>query len=477
MTAITGGKQWALMHAVLAAGREAPSYERLAQIASSATRTVSNVLDVHGPEGTGLLTPGPAMRFSPGGALALGLSVGSQSVRGGLVDLNGELHHGHSASPMPEQLTLGPDVLFERVRSVAASVLWSAIEDKDMHARAGGELAMLGASISWPSPLDRAKCPRGHALRGQAWREQNENAEALPVPQMLSRHLSEPFTPERCHALHDANAHSLWVAFDESRRRSIDPGDTNQMWRVGLVIRIGESIGVSSILLAPPQRNRLSFIDSRLIEGTNGLAGELGHLRIDKRVIEEINESASENLAALDYERWRCSCGHKHHLEAFAGTAALVRRLRASSFEIPSDGTSQESLLQRARAGLVGDVVAHTAGIDVGRLVGHALAAPVLLLNPYSITVTGPLASDYVVKGMRRVEDAWASDMDVSARIGLDESEAGDYIGVRGAALAVIRRLVYRGFLDDRQGHLPATFPLQRDAVERLAERGTVAAA
>jgi predicted NBD/HSP70 family sugar kinase len=462
------GKRWPLMHAVLAFGGEPSSHKTLAAVAGVGTRTVSSVLREIGPDATRLLESGP-VRFGPGAGLALGLSVGSQSVRGALVDANGELHHRTSAEPLAKQLDLAPDDMFRRVKAVAATVLEKAISDESLCISGGSDLGLLGAVVAWPSPLDREKRPKGFVLRDQAWRETDEHTgEARSIPERISETLGDPFTPARCHAVHDVNAHGLCVAFHESRARTIDPNDTSSMWRVGLVLRVGEGLGVCSMLLAPPHAQRLSFIDSKLIEGTKGLAGELGHLHVDRQTIVDINKNPVEGLAAIDYEKGKCSCGNKHHLESFASAPALLRRLEASRLSVPQDGPSQERLLVRAREGQLDDPLVLRAGTDIGRILGRALAGPVLLLNPSGITLTGPLASTHLVSGVVRAGDAWVGVMEDSVKVGLDETSSGDYIGVKGAGLALIRQLVYRDFLDKRVGNTPATFRLSVEDVDRL---------
>jgi predicted NBD/HSP70 family sugar kinase len=98
----------------------------------------------------------------------------------------------------------------------------------------------------------------------------------------------------------------------------------------------------------------------------NGLAGELGHLHVDEKTIDEIDDGSTNGLAPIEYERWRCSCGRKHHLEAFASAPALVGRLEASAFGVPGDGPSQERLLSRARQGLVEDPLRSEQALTLG---------------------------------------------------------------------------------------------------------------
>ncbi len=462
--------RWPMMHALLAHGAAAPSRERLAELAGISDRTVTNLMKRLGPRSSHLLANSRPPSFGPGAGLALGLSVGSQNVRGGLVDANGNLHNEKEAEQLPEQLLSEPRVVLSRIRSIAAQVLEDALAEGTLCVpgeRPG--LALLGAIVAWPSPLDRSKRPGGRSL-DPSWKEIASGCEEVPsIPERLAATLGEPFTVERCHAIHDVNAHALWLGFHESRQRTIDLEDESDMWRVALVLRVSEGLAASAMLMAPPNRNRLSFIDSKLIEGTKGFAGEIGHLHMDKRVIDKVNANTVTGLAPIDYERWTCSCGRRHHLEAFASARGLRERIEASKRPVP-DSVGQKRLLDRAREGRLEDVDKQM-GIDIGRILGHALAGPILMLDPSSITLTGPLANEAVVKGIEREGTEWASVIDDSVRIDIDRSGAGEYIGVRGAAMALVRQLVYRDFLDRRKDVTPAAFRVDAADVEALRGR------
>ena len=463
--------RWPLMQVILAHGAGSPSRERLAELAGIGHRTVNNVMRDLGPKSNHLLASGRPARFGPGAGLALGLSVGSRTVRGGLIDANGDLHHEHSAAALPMQLKSEPSIVLSRLRAVAAEVLGQALEKGTLLAPGPDrELALLGAAVAWPSPLDRSKRPGGWGL-DPSWKEIDRDLdEVLSIPQRMASCLGGVFTVDRCHAIHDVNAHALWLAFHESRIRTIDPADDSPMWRVGLVLRVSEGLAASAMLMAPPDQQRLSFIDSKLIEGTKGFAGEIGHLHLDKRVIDKVNKDQLAGLARIDYERWTCSCGRRHHLEAFASAPGLMRRLRASDVDIPEDGAGQERLVERGREGRIDHPLQLRAGTDIGRIIGHALAGPILMLDPSKITVTGPLASETLVRGIEREGNEWASVIDDSVHIDVDRSGAGEYIGVRGAALALVRQLVYRNFLDDKADAGPVTFRVGEREIAALAE-------
>jgi hypothetical protein len=325
----------------------------------------------------------------------------------------------------------------------------------------------LGVSIAWPIPLDCAKQPVGRILRDGEWRKRPGPQRTLPsLPQRTAAALGGIFTADQCHAVNDASAAAIAVAFDESRRHARDPDDDR--WRMALVLRIGGAIGAGTIILAPHTRARLSFIDSLLIEGANGLAGELGHLPIGRTLIEDLNGAAPQDLADMNYDEWRCSCERTRHLDAFTSGAALVRRLKASGYAIPDDARADASYLRAIMDGEPDEIQAHAVQ-DVGRILGRALAGPILMLDPHSVTLTGSLASEYLVEGIRRERDHWANAIKDTVTVSHVDRDDGRFIAARGAALAVIRRAVYRRYLD-RRGQLPPVVHVDRAALARLRE-------
>ena len=71
---------------------------------------------------------------------------------------------------------------------------------------------------------------------------------------------------------------------------------------------------------------------SRLVVGTSGLAGELGHLPIGSSDVTNINAHRPPGLAAVG--DWECSCRQRGHLEGIASVRALIRRLQNSGYEV-----------------------------------------------------------------------------------------------------------------------------------------------
>jgi hypothetical protein len=101
---------------------------------------------------------------------------------------------------------------------------------------------------------------------------------------------------------------------------------------------------------------------------------------------------------------------------------------------------------------------------DLGRLIGRSLAAPILLLDPHSLTLTGSFAVGPVRDGIMSERETWRHVFGDALSIDLfGHPESAKYVGVRGAALAVIRSHIYRRFNE----HLQAT-PIERGLIFSL---------
>jgi glucokinase len=113
--------------------------------------------------------------------------------------------------------------------------------------------------------------------------------------------------------------------------------------------------------------------DDRLILGSKGLAGELGHVTIDP-------------AGPV------CSCGQRGHLEAFASGTAIARWVEHELINgVPSSLPVYQKLNARqiAAAANQGDVLAITALARAGTFIGHALADHLHTFNPSIIIIGG----------------------------------------------------------------------------------------
>src|SRR4051794_30429170 len=168
------------MHAVLAQGAASPTHDDLARVAGVNRRTIANVIADVGAER--MLSGRRPVRLGPGAGLVLSMSVGTETLRGALVDANGEMHHEIEYPTTIRQLEEPPGRVLARIRSLAARLLSGALSDEALWRAADiVELRLLGAVVAWPCPVDREKRPGGRVLRHADWRRRNAITGRLPT--------------------------------------------------------------------------------------------------------------------------------------------------------------------------------------------------------------------------------------------------------------------------------------------------------
>jgi predicted NBD/HSP70 family sugar kinase len=372
-----------------------------------------------------------ALAFGPSAGLVLGVSLGATSLRAALVDANGVLHNVQEGPELMGQLAASPHELFERIRVISERVLDEAFENPRL--LVSRALPFLGVAVAWPAPLDTEKVPRS-ALSHREWRSNDHDGIHL----RLGRHLH---VRERSHALNDASAATLAVAFDHSRR----PDYRKQRYpQLILVVRLGGGLGASSIVVEPVKDGDVSgWMNSRLTEGHRGLAGEIGHTPVDEALLRSLKTSRPRGCPAL--KRVQCSCAeggaHPDHVEACTSGAALAARF-SKARETPN----------QAVARVLGDQSAknHRRALEeTGMLLGDALLPSVLMLNPYRIVLTGRLATEAVREGLEvqlATSEALGGIFGGIPEVLALQGEDNHYIRVRGAALAVLREHLHRRF-------------------------------
>ncbi|HAF50549.1 MAG TPA: ROK family protein [Synergistaceae bacterium] len=161
------------------------------------------------------------------------------------------------------------------------------------------------------------------------------NWEGVPLKALLEERLSRPVAIEN-----DANCYALGEGWTGAAK-----GLSSYV-----VITLGTGVGGGIVL------------DGKLLKGTHGMAGELGHIAIGKD----------------EY----CGCGGRGHLEAISGADALERLAR--SWGIPDD----LSRLWRERRN---PVIADFWNIALDAW-GRALASIAHTLDPEAIVIGGGLS-------------------------------------------------------------------------------------
>jgi predicted NBD/HSP70 family sugar kinase len=387
-----------------------------------------------------------ALAFGPSAGLVLGVSIGAASVRAALVDANGFMHNPQETPPLASQLSCSPSELFDRVRTVSESVLSAAFENRDV--LVSGAVPFLGISVAWPVPLDTEKIPRA-VLSHREWR-----ANMHGIDQRLARHLH--IDRERSHALNDAAAATCAVAFDQTRLPDY-PHHTHSQQLI--VVRIGGGVGASTVVVEPLQRDGDSgWMNSRLSGGHRGLSGEIGHAPMDQTLLTALKKSSPRGIPSL--KRATCSCAepseHPDHVEAYIGASALVSRFKRR-------GEDASATLSRILSSA--SHPPHLRALEeTGIILANCLLSSVLMLSPNEIVLTGRLATPQVAEALEAHLDASESLSRIfggAPPVRALSGRCNDFIRVRGAALAVLRRHVHRRLdylFDAPKKLLPARF-------------------
>jgi predicted NBD/HSP70 family sugar kinase len=378
------------------------------------------------------------LAFGPGAGLAIGVSVGTESLRACLVDANGWRYCEHGRYDV-ERLRLSPREIVGQIHDAVNAVIKQALEGQDL--TVDGSLPILGIGVAWPTPVNRHAMAMGHALAHADWRG------GAPLDSLVRSRIAPSVPPSQfdSYAMNDAQAAALAVAHRQTRSTE---GDGWPDPRLALVVRVAGGVGSGIVIVEKPRRRRernkndpigerleSGFVNTILVAGADNHAGEIGHAPIRRSFVDELNRRRKPRglraLAAVP-----CSCGadpEETHVEAFACARSLAARfgndpMYASLRKITEDEENP----------------AHARALsDVGRLLGEALVAPVAVLNPATITLTGSLAVETVEHEIAaRLTSAhpFGEDIVVTALNGHDN----DYVRATGAALAIIRNRVHR---------------------------------
>ena len=208
--------------------------------------------------------------------------------------------------------------------------------------------------------------------------------------------LKDAFSPVPLHMMNDANAAALGEYF----------AGAGHVHESMFMITLGTGVGGGFV------RN------GEIWRGTSGMAGEIGHMVIDKN-------------------GKPCTCGSRGCLEAYFSGWALERDARAHAERYPGSpiGSVDEiSPISLAELAASGDLEARTIWADGGYALGIGIANIMNLLNPESIVLAGGLmnAKEHFLSSAQR---AWAENSfeqaHSSSKVLL--AKMGEWAGVRGA--------------------------------------------
>jgi glucokinase len=290
---------------------------------------------------------------------------------------------------------------------------------------------------------------------------QLRTAVVLPDGTLVARH-SQP-TPRAADEMIEAATRALKVAVDEARAAGarapaalgisapgpLDPGTgvlidppnlDRRLWGFGLAPRLGAALGVEACLERDTQVAALAegdfgaardvrdyvyltvstgiggavVIDGRLLRGPDLVAGELGHLTVDRAGPE-------------------CGCGARGPLEAISSGTAFARA--AAEQGLGEIGAAQVAALEDA-----GDATAARIMDYARRAFAAALVSIVDVFNPSVVIVGGGIAigqGDRLLQPAREAVERLGFRRQ-AARATIVPAQLGDDVGLVGA-LSLVR--------------------------------------
>ena len=268
----------------------------------------------------------------------LAIDLGGTQIRAALVTPDRKVHCRRAAPTTDEE---GVDAVLSRIIEEADAARSQAAD--------GGLPAPLGVGISSPGPLDPWEGVVLLAPNLTGWRD-------IPLGPRVASGLELPTFLER-----DTN-----VAMMAEWRYGAAAGTRNAIY-----LTISTGIGGAAI------------VDGRPLVGSNGTAGEFGHITVE-----------------LDGPR--CGCGGMGHVEAIASGAALARLGRALVAEHPdsslarlaADASEVDARLV-ATAAEQGDARAAALLERAWVAVGALCASLVNILDPEVIVIGGSIAEHH----------------------------------------------------------------------------------
>lgn len=214
-------------------------------------------------------------------------------------------------------------------------------EFADLRARVGDDTELAGVGIAIPAPVDPHTGRPSEPPMMQGW-------DAYPITEHLTGSLPVTVAVEN-----DANAMALG-------ERAVTAPDSASLCLVKVSTGIGSGI----------------VIGGTIYRGSDGGAGDIGHVRLH------------------GYDDALCQCGSRGCLAAVASGRAVARALTAQGVPATS-GRDIKALLA------AGDVTAVRLTREAGRRIGEVVAALVCVLNPSVLIVSGDLASNPLLSGIR----------------------------------------------------------------------------
>ncbi|MDN0194338.1 ROK family protein [Streptomyces sp. S.PNR 29] len=319
--------------------------------------------------------PSITLEFDDAHAVVLAADLDTRHARAAVLSLTGEILAEHSGTLVVED---GPDAVLGELGRWFAELLEKAGHRAE---------EVCGIGLAVPGPVDsetgRVVQPPimpgwdGYDIRGRLARAFTEHTGAQAVPVLVDN---------------DANL----MAYGEQRTSYADCS-------AFVLVKVSTGIGAGVV------------VNGSVYRGTDGGAGDIGHIRVP------------EGAEAL------CRCGSYGCLAALASGGAVARRLAETGVPAAS-GSDVRDLLA------AGHPEAAALAREAGRRVGDVLATVVTLLNPGVLMIAGDLAGTPFLTGVRELLYQRALPRS-TAHLDVVTSRLGERAGLVGAGALVVEHL------------------------------------
>ncbi|QHW31954.1 ROK family glucokinase [Paenibacillus rhizovicinus] len=311
--------------------------------------------------------------------IVVGVDIGGTSIKVGICNIEGELLHTYEG---PTEVEKGSDVVCENIAAYARLIVEQSTFEWDQ---------VEGVGIGIAGFLD---IPRGFVHKSV-----NLFFDNVPLKDILEEKLGKKVLVNN-----DANVAALGEAWAGAGRGISDC----------VCYTLGTGVGGGVI------------INGKIVEGSKGMAGELGHMAI-----------------VPDLEAIQCNCGNKGCLETVSSATGIIRMAKDAVER--GDRTSLsfvENIMAKdvIDAAKAGDEVAARIVNRAAFYLGKSMATVSVVLNPQRFIIGGGVskAGEFLFEQIREVFRKAAPDM---AQVGVEIVPAilGNDAGVVGAAGLIIR--------------------------------------
>ncbi|XKH52618.1 ROK family protein [Citricoccus nitrophenolicus] len=311
--------------------------------------------------------PSSRIALQAGSKVVLGVDIGASHLRLAVTDLAG---HRLRETTRTIAVAQGPEVVLQAVVELATGLLGES-------ERTTGDLLAIGVGV--PGPVEHRT---GRPINPPIMPGWN----GFDVPGFLQDHFHVPVLVDN-----DVNIMAL--------------GERNVAWpQVDDLMFVKVATGIGAGIVA----------SGRLQRGADGVAGDIGHIRVHRG------------------GGVPCHCGNLDCLEAVASGPAVAAQLRAQGL----DAHTGEDVVRLVQAG-------HTEAVhavrQAGRDVGEVLSACISLINPSVIVIGGSmtLTGEHFIAGIR--EAVYSRTVPLATQhLQIVQSGSGLDAGVLGASMLAI---------------------------------------